>query len=72
MPDEVLQGLMHGAVGDDLVDAVAGPAQREAEVVSHAQQLPKVHPCAHAFYFSTPMPQYRSRAGRHDISARHE
>lgn len=36
---------MDRAVGDDFVDTVARAAQREAEVVSHAQQLPKVHPC---------------------------
>ncbi len=47
-PDEVLQGLVDGAVGDDLVDAVPGTAQREAQVVRHAQQLPKVHPCNRA------------------------
>ena len=44
-PDEVLQGFVHGAVGHNLVGAVAGRAQREAEVVRHAQQLPKVDPC---------------------------
>ena len=45
MPDEVLQGLMHGAVGHDFVNAVAGAPQREAEVVAHAQQLAKVYAC---------------------------
>ena len=45
VPDEVLQGLMHGAIGHNLVDAVAGAAESEAEVVRHAQQLPKVHTC---------------------------
>ncbi len=44
-PDEVLQGLVHRAVRHDLVDSVAGPAQREAEVVCHAQQLSKVDTC---------------------------
>lgn len=46
IPDQVLQGLMHGAVGHNLVDAVASLAQREAEVVSHAQQLSKVDTCS--------------------------
>lgn len=45
VPDEVLQGLMDRAVRDDLVDTVAGAAQREAQVVCHPQQLPKVHSC---------------------------
>ena len=36
IPDQVLQGLMHGAIGHNLVDAVASLAQCEAEVVSHA------------------------------------
>jgi hypothetical protein len=45
MPDEVLQGLVHRAIGHYLVDAVAGAPQREAEVVTHAKQLAKIYPC---------------------------
>lgn len=45
IPNEVLQGLMHRAIGHNLVDTVAGPAQRKAEVVRHAQQLSKIDPC---------------------------
>ena len=37
---------MHRAIGHNFVDAVAGPAQREAEVVCHAQQLSKIDTCA--------------------------
>lgn len=44
-PDQILESLMHWPVRYNLVDAVASPAQSEAQMVCHAQQLPKVHPC---------------------------
>ena len=46
-PGEVGQHLVDGAVGDVLVDAVAGLAQGEGELVTHPQQLPEADYLAH-------------------------